>query len=383
MTSRAQQLIDAANDALRRRDAKAAKTLLNEAEAELPALQIPWLLLARTSRMLEDPAEEERALRKLLDRDSRDLGALLLMGDLKQNQNNDRAAGSWYMMALNIVTLNGAPPQFGPLIARAQSFLESSGDRYANHLNSCMSALDGPIPERVNSSINLLLGKTQLYQQQPTSFYFPGLPQRQFFERHEFSWIEMLESHTSVIADEVTAMVADDDGFHPYVEDDPDRPAPGNLLRNDPSWGALYLWKYGEMLAGNAAACPKSMAALDAVPLPRIAKRSPIALFSRLKPDTHIQPHHGLLNTRLICHLPLIVPEGCGIRVGNETREWQPGKTLIFDDSFEHEAWNRGKSDRIVLLFEIWRPEITPEERHALTVLFEAINDYGVPIDEG
>jgi aspartyl/asparaginyl beta-hydroxylase (cupin superfamily) len=126
------------------------------------------------------------------------------------------------------------------------------------------------------------------------------------------------------------------------------------------------------------------MQALHHAPMPLIDQRSPIALWSLLKPGTHIQPHHGLLNTRLICHIPLIVPQGCAIRVGNETRSWREGEALIFDDSFEHEAWNKSNDTRVILLFEIWRPEISLEERAALTTIFGTINDYqGVPEDAG
>ena len=69
-----------------------------------------------------------------------------------------------------------------------------------------------------------------------------------------------------------------------------------------------------------------------------------------------------------------IVPPNCGLRVGSETRSWKESELLIFDDSFEHEAWNRSDSNRIVLIFEIWRPEISPDERAELTALFEAID---------
>jgi aspartyl/asparaginyl beta-hydroxylase (cupin superfamily) len=124
--------------------------------------------------------------------------------------------------------------------------------------------------------------------------------------------------------------------------------------------------------------------ALEHAPMPLIDERSPVALWSLLKPGTHIQPHHGMLNTRLICHIPLIVPKDCAIRVGNETRAWREGEALIFDDSFEHEAWNKSGDTRVILLFEIWRPEISLEERAALTKIFETINDYqGVPEDAG
>jgi len=83
-----------------------------------------------------------------------------------------------------------------------------------------------------------------------------------------------------------------------------------------------------------------------------------------------------MLNTRLICHLPLIVPPDCRLRVGNEVRLVEAGKMLIFDDSIEHEAWNDSDETRVILLFEIWRPELDAGERHALTAMFEAIGLY-------
>ena len=82
------------------------------------------------------------------------------------------------------------------------------------------------------------------------------------------------------------------------------------------------------------------------------------------------------MNARLICHLPLVVPPGCGFRVGGETREWREGELLIFDDTVEHEAWNEGSSERIILIFDVWRPEIDSEERRAITALFEAVDNY-------
>ena len=80
--------------------------------------------------------------------------------------------------------------------------------------------------------------------------------------------------------------------------------------------------------------------------------------FSRLKKQTHILPHKGYSKMILRCHLPLIIPnrEACGIRVGEETKNWEEGKLLIFDDSYEHEAWNTGDKDRFVLMFDIPNP---------------------------
>jgi beta-hydroxylase len=80
--------------------------------------------------------------------------------------------------------------------------------------------------------------------------------------------------------------------------------------------------------------------------------------FSRLKKQTHILPHKGYSKMILRCHLPLIIPnrEACGIRVGEETKNWEEGKLLIFDDSYEHEAWNNCDKDRFVLMFDIPNP---------------------------
>ena len=78
----------------------------------------------------------------------------------------------------------------------------------------------------------------------------------------------------------------------------------------------------------------------------------------------------------MICHLPLIVPPGCSLRVGSETREWVEGKAWVFDDSIEHEAWNRSDQTRVILLFEAWRPELSTKERDLVTAMFGAIDGY-------
>ena len=82
------------------------------------------------------------------------------------------------------------------------------------------------------------------------------------------------------------------------------------------------------------------------------------------------------MNTRLICHLPLIVPPGCGFRVGNDTRTPIEGRAWAFDDTIEHEAWNTSKEARVILLFEVWRPELSDQERALVRAMFEAIDEY-------
>lgn len=372
-------------EALRRGDGATARDRLERYAATVEEAETPWLALAQAYRLTGDADAENDALTRLLAAETRSLPGLLLMGDLKARTRDDRAATSFYQAAINVASVTAdIAPALQAMLGQAQAFLGSVNRRFEAHLLDSLAKAGAPRGGRVDEALDLLLGRKQIFAQQPKSFYFPGLPQRQFYERGEFDWLAAVEAAVPAMQRELRAILSTSNDFSPYVESQPDRPMPANPLRGDPAWGALYFWKNGERIETNAARAPATMAALALAPRPQIAMRSPMALYSRLTPGTHIQPHHGLLNTRLICHVPLIAPPGCALRVGNEIREWREGETLIFDDSIEHEAWNRGSADRVVLLFEIWRPEISGEERAALIALFEAINDYaGAPMDEG
>ena len=94
-------------------------------------------------------------------------------------------------------------------------------------------------------------------------------------------------------------------------------------------------------------------------------------MFSLLAPNTAIPPHVGVSNARLVCHLPLIVPDGCWFRVGSETRLWQKGEAFVFDDTIEHEALNPSDELRVVLIFDVWRPDLDPVERKAIAAAIE------------
>ena len=269
-------------------------------------------------------------------------------------------------------------------LKEAQSFIQRRAEEFQEALNQAFSGTR-PVQEaarlRLDHSLEMLKGERQIYQQHPAAFYYPYLAQRQFFEREEFSWVPAIEGATSAIRGELTSVLSEGADFRPYVERHADRPYRDfHGLNEDPRWTALYLLRHGKPVEENARRFPATMAALEHVPLTRFGSRTPDVLFSRLEAGAHIPPHSGLLNCRLICHLPLIVPQGCWLRVGNETRHWEEGKLLIFDDSMEHEAKNPSDEVRIILLFDIWRPELTVEERSAMSAVFDAIDQFrGVP----
>jgi len=186
-----------------------------------------------------------------------------------------------------------------------------------------------------------------------------------------------VEAATAEIRAELLEVMKESTAFKPYVESDPTRPRKEQEgMTENPDWGAFYLWRFGEIVAENAARCPRTMEVMAKAPLAAVTNRSPSVLFSLLRPGARIPPHTGLVNTRLICPLPLIVPPDCGFRVGNDTRTPVEGKAWVFDDTIEHEAWNRSGQTRVILLFETWRPELSVEERAFVGAMFSAIDEY-------
>jgi hypothetical protein len=206
--------------------------------------------------------------------------------------------------------------------------------------------------------------------QRPSLFYMPDLPAREFTPRDELPWAADIESHTAAIRDEYLAAVADGAQHAPYVEAGARSPI-WRELRGNPDWSALHLYKLAEETP-LARRFPKTLAALAAADIVRIDGRPMELFFSRLKPGAHIPPHHGIANNRITVHLPLIVPGDCEIRVGGGRHRWQEGEIMAFDDSFEHEAWNRAGADRVVLIFEAHHPDLSPLEREAIQDAIEA-----------
>lgn len=309
------------------------------------------------------------------------LAALLDRADGYARAGDARAAMSFYQAALQAArTASFADAQTVARLRGAQEFIQRRAREFQDSLDRALAEFSPEDPRaqlRLTHALDMLKGERTIYPQQPSVLYYPYLAQRQFFEREEFDWVGEIEAATPAIREELLALVGEGADFRPYIEDDPDRPHRDfHGLNENPSWSALYLWRDGRVVEENASRCPATMAALEKVPLSHIGQRTPAVLFSRLEPGAHIPPHHGMLNCRLICHLPLIVPPGCWLRVGNETREWEQGKLMIFDDSIAHEAKNPTGELRIILLFDIWRPELTQAEREGISAIFQAIDTF-------
>jgi aspartate beta-hydroxylase len=328
----------------------------------------------------KDAAAALVATDRVLALDPRNLRALLIKADHLQRSGDLRAATGYYQAVVKVASSQGQlPADLVREVARAQSMCERHAAQFEASLRERLEplGLEDAAAERFAQSLDILFGRRRIYVQEPRNYFFPGLPQVQFYPRADFPWLDAVEAATDDIREELRAVMREDSAFAPYVQSVPGRPRPqGNAMLDNPDWGAFYLWKDGALVPENAARCPRTLAALEGVPLCRLPDRSPSILFSMLRPHTRIPPHNGLVNTRLICHLPLIVPPGCGFRVGNDTREWEEGKAWVFDDSIDHEAWNDSDRTRVILLFEIWRPELSERERVLVQTLFSAIDEH-------
>ncbi len=328
----------------------------------------------RRERRLEPALEKASHALRL---EPTNLQAVLLNADLLADSGQTRGAASYYLAALKLAsTLETIPDAVQADLTRAQAFCNEQTSLTERNVRAALArAATVATSERFRESLDIMFGTTKPYLQQPKHYFFPDLPHRAFYDPSQFDWVVALEQHTDAIREEVRALLVTPDLFNPYVERNLRRPQFGiDRMVNNPEWSAFYLWKHGELIAENAARCPRTVAAMQAVPLTQMPARSPSVLFSIMQPNAHIPAHHGMINTRLIAHLPLMVPAGCEFRVGNHTRPWQEGKVWIFDDTIEHEAWNRSNQTRAILLFEVWRPELSIAECDAINSLFSAID---------
>lgn len=375
MTSDFRTAIAQGLQALQARDMPRAVSLLREAAAVAPAAEMPWIALANAEMASGQNDGAEQALDQQLLIAPREVGALLLKAYLREQAGDARAASSFYRTALNQAAVDGVvPPALSALHAHAARYLAKANSGFEAYL---LDAVGQSLSPTMTEAIELLTGKRELYLQEPSVFYYPGLPQKRFYDPADFPWLEpMLALVPQMQAELAEVLGQGGDGFSPYVHRKPNRPAPNTPLLDNQAWTAFHFWRDGVLDEENAARCPATMAALGHAPLPRIPGRSPNAHWSRLLPGAHIAPHTGMLNTRLICHIPILTAPQCWFRVGSETRSWVDGVPLVFDDSINHEAKNDGSQERVILLFEIWRPEIDEADREAIGRIFQAIGDY-------
>ena len=364
-----------ADRAAARGDAAAARQLLDQVTAADPSRLDPWLKLAAMCRAQGDLRAALAAVSGALRVDPLNFLTLLLKARLLDALGRRDEAGEVYGYAL-AQRPDEVPPHLRQGIAEAEArhaaHLEQSAERLAEAAGRV--AVSDREERRVRRFQSNILRRTRPYHSEPSHFHYPGLREREFHDPEDFPWLGELERATESIREDFDrVMAAERAELVPYIQYSNDLPLrQWAALNHSREWTAIHLVRNGHRVEANARHCPAVMRLLDSFDQPVIAERSPNAMFSLLAPGAHIPPHNGVTNTRLVCHLPLIVPEGCWFRVGDETRAWREGAAWVFDDSIEHEAMNPTDRLRVILIVDTWHPDLSPAERAAVTAIMEA-----------
>jgi aspartate beta-hydroxylase len=320
-----------------------------------------------------------------------DLSAPLHLGLYLSELGETLRACRHYAHALRLAEKNRSAltPQLQYLLSGANRTLSDMREKaYRDEVAGLRAEHGDAALRRIDHAIEIYTRKRKAEyshpKQRPAAIYIPDMIPRPFFEREDFPWIGELEAATDTIREELLALVREDfPGFEPYIQipaGDPSAKAWGQL-NNSADWSVLHLYRHGQIIEKNASRCPRTMAILSRLPLMCVPNHAPEVVFSVLKPGAHIPLHYGSVNGRLIVHLPLIVPENCGaLCAAGEARVWQEGRCLIFDDSIEHEAWNKSEQIRIVMLIDIWNPQLTPVEQAAFSAALKSVDEFNVAV---
>ncbi len=270
-----------------------------------------------------------------------------------------------------------------PALNHAKAAININREAFKFFANEQLSKLAVPASKansaRFADSFAHFLGDQKLYVQEPTFLNVARLPAIPFFEPDMFPWLDLLKDNWREIQSELQNLLdmEKDNSFQPYVAQRPGLALnQWSELNNSRNWSAFFFWQHGKMHAENCKKCPLTTQLLEKLPLIQLEGRSPNIFFSALQPHTKIPPHTGVSNIRATVHLPLIIPEGCGFRVGSETQTWAEGVPWVFDDTIDHEAWNDSDQPRYILIIDIWNPFLTDMEKVQFSQLLNIYSAY-------
>ena len=364
-------------------DPSKARDLFIRATQLEPGVAQLWSNLASSLHALNLLPEELEAVERALALDPRHTAALLQKGMAIEQRGDARNAARMYRNALATLPGGSVPPEsLRAALAHAREATAADDVALAGAIEERLApirARHGGVPQRrLERCLDLLTGKRTYFEPKPTFMHFPEVPALDFYERSEFPWLDAIEAASEDIRTELmTVLVSDREGLEPYIAYPEGTPLnQWKELNKSRRWSAYFLWNQGVAQPAHLARCPRTAEVLKGAPQCDVANRAPTAYFSILEPGTRIPPHTGVTNTRLIVHVPLIVPPNCGFRVGSETREWVPGKAWIFDDTIEHEAWNLSDAPRAILIFDIWNPYLSAAERDLVRAATEVVGTY-------
>lgn len=360
-----------------------ALALLTQANSAAPNKTTVLLSIAFVLRDQGNAVGEMQAIDAALAADPYFLHGLIAKANALERAGQAGQAVRTYRNALKIVPNEAQwPISLRDQLLHGRRQVQRYGSQLAEFLGQSMgtgmNALNPTEAERWREVGAILSGQSPHYPSVCSTLQVPRLPAIPFFERSAFNWVETLEAQTEAITNEMKAAMSQQSAdFKPYIAYPSGTPVnQWQELNHSKRWSSYFLWCSGQPQHDHLASCPETAKALSEVQMADIDGLCPNAMFSALSPQTHIPPHHGETNARLVVHLPLIVPDHCQYRVGFEKRSWKVGEVLIFDDSIEHEARNDSDELRVVLIFDVWNPLLSLAERDMVRAVSTATREF-------
>ncbi|GDX84811.1 hypothetical protein LBMAG43_08530 [Methylococcaceae bacterium] len=223
-----------------------------------------------------------------------------------------------------------------------------NGDSELDRVKVFLQTLAGEIPAVVND------------MQKPNVLpIFPGLNYQAVHDKANYPWAAQLENAFTTIRDEILNIPAEC-GFLGYE---------GGLAAEN-MWSVIPMYYMGTPIHDFQQYCPKTVEIVKNLPNQCFDYPWGDCLFSRQAGGSHLIAHCSVDSFRLRAHLGIDIPEDCEMRVKDHFLQWKDGEVCIFEDSFEHEVWNRSDKPRTVLIIDFWHPDLTEIEKEALTAGF-------------
>jgi aspartate beta-hydroxylase len=327
------------------------------------------LRLATVRRSVGDFPGAVKCAVAAVELEPRNFLMLLLLGSLREAMGASHAAERAYRAACACAPLDlSFQPMIVKQLERAKRFVKAAA-LWRNRLLDWRGAavLTADEDRRMRGFRGNLLENLDSGPLVPPAYLVPGIKPKRYFEPAAFQGVEELQRATEEVRGEFLALAEEKganlsgrlNGLH----------GAENGRAGSGKWSMIPLIRNGKVVDEFASRCPRTMEVAHRLDMPRLSLISPSLYFSVLEPNSRIAPHTGITNARLIAHLPLIVPDSCGFRVGGETRRWEVGKAIVFDDMTTHEAWNDSDRIRVVLIADLWRPGLSLAERQTITEL--------------
>lgn len=300
----------------------------------------------------------------------------------------DRATRSYFLAVSKArekglwLDLSRLAPGLAELIAHAMDFVhEHRVDVLHEILRPLTEQYGASELKRIKQALDIYLEvdstKPANSLQRPLFLYIPGLREQPFWRSDEFAWAALARELQPQIAAEAQAVLERRESVIPFLQaragENLDQYLASTASGTGAQWDAHFFFRHGERFEQHLVGSPVTAHLLEHINSVHIAAHAPEICFSILAPHTTILAHTGVTNARLVAHLPLILPGQCALRVAGETREWRDGELLIFDDTFEHEAWNHSDHLRVILLMDTWHPDLSEIEKIAIKHLVEEI----------